>query len=266
MAKWKPSVGDKFTYERIQRGGYYTPGQHRDTGSRRDTIVMEIVQSDTMYDSLHSVVAVEGWSQGYFFFSRGFDSLSDHSFAVSTLPIAYNEFDLHSDFSQSRDSQALIGSHHLTAYRSNYQRGIFMAAVNSQNAIYSPQIRWFTYLDNSTDGIHGPSDLTIDEFESESLLVASSLGVNASPALENNDFTVYVNGGLLHVSFLNVASDQISFGLMDPLGRPVRSWQLAANDGPREISLNVADVPSGVYFLRLRGGGLDEVKRVAIIH
>ena len=32
------------------------------------------------------------------------------------------------------------------------------------------------------------------------------------------------------------------------------------------ITLNVADVPSGVYFLRVTAGGVEEVKRVCIAH
>jgi hypothetical protein len=266
MAKWKPNVGDKFTYERLKSGGSYTPGEHRDTGSYRDTIVMEIVQSDTMYDSTHSVVAVEGGPHRYYYYHPGHDSVSNHSFGIITYPFDYSQNGFGFDFSNGADSQVVVGSHRLTAYRDFVERGVMMAATNSQTALYSPELRWFTYFDNSTYGIEGPSDLTIDQFESETLIFASSLGVYEPPGPSNNDFSICISGALMQISILKFEASHVSLDLLDPLGRPVRSWQLAASDGPREITLNVADVPSGVYFVRLQGGGVDEVKRVAIIH
>ena len=50
------------------------------------------------------------------------------------------------------------------------------------------------------------------------------------------------------------------------LGRSIRSWQLEVAAGESQVHLNVADVPSGVYFLRVSGTGVEEVKRVCIAH
>ncbi|MDP4198014.1 MAG: hypothetical protein Q8922_01135 [Bacteroidota bacterium] len=36
--------------------------------------------------------------------------------------------------------------------------------------------------------------------------------------------------------------------------------------GPRQITLNVADVPSGMYFLRLSAPGIEQVQKVCIAH
>jgi hypothetical protein len=47
---------------------------------------------------------------------------------------------------------------------------------------------------------------------------------------------------------------------------PIRSWQMPVETGERRITLNVADVPSGVYFLRVTAGAVEEVKGVCIAH
>ena len=53
---------------------------------------------------------------------------------------------------------------------------------------------------------------------------------------------------------------------LDPIGRTVRSLQLPVDAGSQQISLNVADVPSGVYFLRISAPGVEEMRKVVIVH
>jgi hypothetical protein len=99
---------------------------------------------------------------------------------------------------------------------------------------------------------------------SMTLLAATKIDASV-PLSECGAFNAAQDGRLLRISIYKFDSER-DLTLLDPLGRPVRSWQLTASDGPREITLNVADVPSGVYFLRLSGNGVDEVRRVAIVH
>ena len=73
---------------------------------------------------------------------------------------------------------------------------------------------------------------------------------------------VFSNGGLLQLANMEASA----IALTDLVGRTIRTWQFPRFDVPREITLNVADVPSGVYFLRVTGGGVDEVKKVCITH
>jgi hypothetical protein len=132
-------------------------------------------------------------------------------------------------------------------------------------ASYSPELRWFVSRSRSVGTPSYTSDYSIWK-EDRSLVTVFTAGV-AKPTTngkENLRVSEAPNSLTLHLLCLQVPNFMIS--LLDPLGRPIRSWQLAASDGPREITLNVADVPSGVYFVRLQGGGVDEVKRVAIIH
>lgn len=265
MAKWKPNVGDKFTYD--VRHSWNNISGKPDTGSSRDTIVMEIVRTDTAYDSIHtSVVAVEGDAQRYFDFHSAGDTASAHAVAFITLPFDYSRTDAYAaNFTSSHDSQFVIGSKSVTGYQEIVQRGYQMAALLQQKVIYSPDIRWFLYFENTVDG-NAYANVILHEFTSETLIMASSLGVSSSLASAGDDFTVGASGSLLYLTLLKSEAINSSLVLLDPLGRPVRSWQLAASDSPREITLNVADVPSGVYFLRLHGDEVDEVRKVAIVH
>jgi hypothetical protein len=260
MAKWKPNVGDKFTYYHQQSWSDGAEG-NRNTGHGSDTVVMEVVrtdtvimevnQTDTSVDTVYrSAVPVEGAPKRYFYFAAGRDTMSSHSFGIMSIPFNPDQGDFRFDFSRSADSEIVVGSNHLTAYRDAETRPYMWLASLSQKALYSPELRWFLYLDNSTYG-NVYAHYWVDDYSSYTLIAASTLGVATSTT--DNGFAHWSRGTLLHLILAESIVDQKSMSLLDPLGRPVRSWQLAASDGPREISLNVADVPSGVYFLRLQG-------------
>ena len=73
-------------------------------------------------------------------------------------------------------------------------------------------------------------------------------------------------GNVLGLEMALGAARSILVGLIDPLGRPIHSWPLEVSAGETQVHLNVADVPSGVYFLRVSAAGMEEVRKVVIVH
>ncbi|MEF8794850.1 MAG: T9SS type A sorting domain-containing protein [Salinivenus sp.] len=57
----------------------------------------------------------------------------------------------------------------------------------------------------------------------------------------------------------------VTLRLYDTLGRQVRSMTVAAEAGRHEVQLDVQDLASGVYFLRLQGGDTVRARRLTVV-
>lgn len=88
------------------------------------------------------------------------------------------------------------------------------------------------------------------------------LSIN-KPAFEKY-FSVYPNpaADVLNVSYFGSWSAAMNVTLVDNVGRTVRTW----NTRDYQFSLNLQDVPAGVYFLHLQGDGGVAVKRIVVQH
>jgi hypothetical protein len=145
----------------------------------------------------------------------------------------------------------------------NYQgSGPWHSAVMN----FSPELGWFV----SMQGCNAQLDLqTALDYENwyVNLISATKVerGVESYPSASAVSFLKY-QSNLLEFNYYGTANGHSICRLLDPLGRPIQSWQMPIESGERQIALNVADVPSGVYFLRVSGDGIDEVKKVAIVH
>ncbi len=278
LAKWKPSVGDKFmySYENGYVGG--RDGRIRDSSYQRDTLIVEILKTDTTIDSLHHFVVAAQYShrsgstyfdssEQLFYFHTGKDSSSAHSLAIDNNPVFHHapwEFDY--DFSTSRDSQITLGARQLTAYSFDSTAHVPFAVndvTNQEIAVYSPELRWFVYSSSYTSGYWTFHEWSTDS-SSSTLLSASTLIVDDPKT--TTDFIVSLTESSLSFRLPKIDVREQSISLLDLLGRPIRSWQMPMEAGERCITLNVADVPNGVYFLRVSAEGVDEIKKVCIAH
>jgi hypothetical protein len=237
--------------------------------------MMVILQNDSIFigDTSWRVVIVKDTynnnaspsSLQSFYFHVGRDSNSTHSLMIdendrgsAPPPFAY-------DFSDSRDSQTEYGSKQITAYRFDSAvtvPGLVQNGMSSQVAVYSPDLRWFLYRSDASSSY--PNIGVWSDYNSSTTLLSANLSrVDDSPS-DAPEFLVQYQGTSLQI--LLDTWEPLALALLDPLGRSVRSWQVPVDSGERQITLNIADVPSGMYFLRVSGTGIDEVKKVAISH
>ncbi|HZK76389.1 MAG TPA: hypothetical protein VFD13_05715 [Candidatus Kapabacteria bacterium] len=280
MAQWKPSVGDRFVYLMHSQFVNYWHGLPNGTSNYVDTFYEEIVNTDSNYDSTHQHVVVtrEYFPKDttpltlFYDFHAGRNSGSIHPFAITegdTLCTKCGNADY--DFSIASDTEIAFDSTLLNAYFSQYdtttaqQNGLsdYLGSI----AIYSPQLRWFCFF-SSSDNEPPPDETYTGTSGNSTLLFASNFQskVDELPLNSPVDVTVDQTGNLLSLMLWRSGWEHSSISLLDPLGRSIRSWQLPVGAGERQITLNIADVPSGVYFLRVSGEGIDEVKKVCITH
>ena len=81
----------------------------------------------------------------------------------------------------------------------------------------------------------------------------------------NSSFDVLSRDGALLLT-LHSNNSATAVQLVDPLGRIVRAWEIPIGAGDEHVTVNVADVASGVYFLRVSAAGMEEVRKVVILH
>jgi hypothetical protein len=263
MAKWKPNVGDKFI---CTVSHYSWCGDWKCEGL--DTVMFEV--KDTAFNGnnqFKNAVLALTTPIGLHFTMYAW---GPNGYAGTPETLSYPDTTILSLPSSTKAVTSFIGyrpeSHvWLTTLTFEHDSSVVFqgrtySARYAQQGLFAPEIGWFLSLSGYDGGGTCWSYCTkVDWYLS--LLAAIKL-YDAVPAAITSNAQIIANEGMLLFRNVN-ASD---FTLSDLLGRPVRSWQFAASDGPREITLNVADVPSGVYFLRLQGDGVDEVKRVAVIH
>jgi hypothetical protein len=277
MAKWMPNVGDKFVYDRHSWYLVSHLGAHQDTTFVNDTLTIEIVRTDSILvsdASWHVVVAKDSSSnsripnQQSFYFHVDPVSNSIHPLKINDRPPdpSSSFFFFPYDFSNCSDSQATFGVRQITALRFDSSTETHGAPVDMcrRTAVYSPEVRWFLYL--SEYDFSNFTLSTSQESNSTLALIFSSLLSVDAPLNNIELFSVSSNGVSINVLLRIILQNNPVLTLLDPLGRPIRSWQMPVEAGERRITLNVADVPSGVYFLRVSDGRVDEVKRVCITH
>ncbi len=81
-----------------------------------------------------------------------------------------------------------------------------------------------------------------------------------------SQFSLSDIAGIVSLDLPNSLACRCTIQLLDPLARPIRAWSLDVAAGESQVHLNVADVPSGVYFLRVSAAGMEEVRKVVIAH
>ncbi len=256
MAKWKPNVGDRFTYLYHEETDQYSHGREVGSTNSGYYLTYVIIKTDSNFDSTHSsvVVAVNGTDTTLYSYQLSHDSTSPLPIIIETGPSFSSVY----DFSNSKSFKLPFSQDTLTFYYDS------VAHIS-----YSPDLRWFLYSDgNSTSGDPGPLGnytVTTWEYYLDSVTTA---GVSSPVASIGNEFirTAEENNNLLLIDVVSGKSFHPNFQLLDLLGRPIRSWQLPVDAGERQITLNVADVPSGVYFLRVSAPGVEEIRKVVIVH
>jgi len=262
-----PNVGDVFVYA----GNYaYQSNGNSEKGESTDTIRIDSV--DIFIDSLHPHTVLyytnrSIYAQGYYFANR--------DTAQSTFPFAVGS----SEGSMLMSGNFVIDYSHAQPSIDSFQSDTLDVMTSSQSladsigpelissqtysATYSPRLRWFTSESyqsyNSTNGDN--SDWNINLVA----VITPSSGVKHETASASSVLFVS-DEGILHALIEIPMTNETKFSLLDPLGRPIRTWQMPVDAGERQITLNVADVPSGVYFLRISTPGVEEMRKVVIVH
>jgi hypothetical protein len=283
LRQWMPNVGDKFIYlEHSDEIEYWHGVQNGFIFSSIDTLYMEIVSIDSNYDSTHAhVVVVREFGVGqylrsdtttvFYYFHAGSDSGSLHPFATTVG----NSFcsscnDDNYDFSIAADTEITFGANQLSAFSFQYDSivnsGGTFGSISS-SAIYSPQLHWFCYL-ISSDNEPPPDETYTESSDTISLLYASNFQskVEELPTDGTHEVIVNQSGNLLNLTLGSSGWEPSAISLLDLLGRPIRSWLVPVDAGERQISLNVADVQSGVYFLQVSAPGVEEMRKLVIVH
>lgn len=91
-----------------------------------------------------------------------------------------------------------------------------------------------------------------------------NLGVN-DPVVDEGVFSVYPNPATNEISvrFDFAESEKISFDLLDPLGKKIRSVSPANySPGENKITIDMAQLPPGIYFVQISSGENSVVKKV----
>ena len=260
MAQWKPSVGDRFE---CQVSDYSYCGDWECSGL--DTVLFEII--DTAFDagSQHSnavlaTTSAIGLHLTYSVWGNGWESSEvDHEYSDTTLVASSGPRMIETSFNGYN-----VGYQSWTQLLFNYDTSVIFqgrsyAASYAGGAAFLPTLGWFLSLAGYES--NGPcTSQCLEETWTLSLISASKVH-SIVQSESHSKMRLLAKGGLLQLE--NVEASNIT--LMDLLGRVVNSWQFPLS-GPREITLNVADVPTGIYFLRISGKGMDEVKKVCIAH
>ena len=264
LRKWMPNVGDVFIY-----WDHYSFQTNSGSGSKgisstTDTVTINGV--DIFIDSLHQhTVTTSGRN---FYFGARYSNGSNYPFAVgSSEGSVLRSADFVIDFSQASPTignfildtmEVIDGSQSLAD-----SMGAELLFSQSYSETYSTRLRWFaaeSYASNdATDGSNASWSLTLIA------AVTSTSGVKSTQDA-GSSLVLTQDGNFLQVLIDLPSASHQNFSLLDPLGRPIRSWQMPVDAGERQITLNVADVPSGVYFLRISAPGMEEMRKVVIVH
>lgn len=68
------------------------------------------------------------------------------------------------------------------------------------------------------------------------------------------------------VRFAVPERQKVTLEMYDVLGRRVQTVVSGEQEGRREVQVNVSDLPSGVYFLRLQAEGMVKTERMTVVH
>ena len=260
MSKWKPKVGERFTYHIHNHLDTYSQGIIVASNDTYSDGTDTIVAIDSNVDVSHpSVVVTVGYSghQLYWFHSSSDSTAPGLPLIIELAKTPSVRF----DFSKSSSTSAKFGLQTLTLYSGDDGTTVME---------YAPELRWFYSLHSIVENmqVSGPAktgyltDYTYT-LTSAALSVASSqqLGVSAIRNISTDE-----HAKLLDLDIMLESAHQMRCQLLDPLARPIRSWSLDVAAGESQVHLNVTDVPSGVYFLRVSAAGMEQVRKVVIVH
>ncbi len=260
-------MGDRFIYAgnyANQSNGNSTRGEINDT--------MRIDSIDIFQDTIHPHTVLyysnsSIYAQGYYFANRD-TTQSTFPFAVGSSEgsmlmsgdfiIDYSHAQPRIDSFQSDTMEVITGSQSFTD-------SIGSELITSQTyySTYSPRLRWFTSESyqsyNSTNGDNSHWNINLIAAITPSSAVKNETAEATSVLLVPDD-------GFFHTLVEIPMSNEVKFSILDLLGRPIHSWQMSVNAGSQQISLNVTDVSSGVYFLQISAPGLEEMRKVVIVH
>ncbi len=259
MAKWKPNVGNKFICAISHSSSC---GDYQCAGI--DTVSFQIIDTSYNSDNQHQdavFAATTVLAPHYTFYSWGSGWGSTpvvHPYSDTTLMALTQPHLLETSFQGytdgyhnwsrilfDRDSSLMFDGQSYTA-----------AYESASGTLFLPTIGWFFSLSGYGGVCTG---YCTHETWTLSLIAASKTNSSVQADPQANSYLMS-GGGLLRL--VNVEANNIT--LSDLLARPIRSWQMPIDPGPRQITLNVADVPSGVYFLKLTAPGVEEVRKVCI--
>ncbi|GEM_PF-2403608 len=274
LRKWMPNVGDTFFYQQKHHVHYATLYDISDDDTMK--LIIDSIKSSSDTTPIDLVFAHHvdkmGDGENSFWFTPADSIISDHSFVIISDEVGYwsratNGAQCeHFDFSKSQQFEDTIMGQPISSYSSGWCQPLCFSGIGSINcmATYSRDLRWFLSFqgwDTGTINYAHPSTYSDEEWTDNLLYVIEP---NSSVKQESiSHFSCSFSDGFL--SLTGVPSLSI-VAMIDPLGRIIHSWQLPKGDRGRQISLNVTDVPSGMYFLRVLGTGFDEVKKVMITH
>ena len=78
---------------------------------------------------------------------------------------------------------------------------------------------------------------------------------DAVPALNlNNELVVYPNPakGKINIDCMNTSSEKVGISLISAGGKRMLTESFSVLPGQNTMSLNIEDIPSGIYFIRLK--------------
>ena len=276
MAQWKPSVGDKFVYYETWEDGSYWHGAPYSVTSGNDTLTMKILNTDSAYsDSFQHVVTVQNSSaqrkiinKSLYYYHPGKNLSSAHPFAIDIGYTLCSSCVISYDFSIAVDTQVTYGASPLKVFAFEHDSEINgnPNAYRNAAAQFSKAFKWL-YSTNSSDYEPGQDPYYNGSFGSITLISAITVlsAVEQQPAHGYAPMTITQSANYLTITSFDTGGRVFTISLLDPLARAIRSWQIPAGTGAERITLNIADVPSGIYFLKLEGQGIGEVKKLALL-
>ncbi len=284
LRQWMPNVGDRF----LCAFEYYCPCGEDQELFGSDTVLFTVIAEESL-DSLHSDVIVTKNEDiaSHFRHSGQIPSPSDTVNPTHFSDTSYIAFEPPSILQSSITTGTLaphdsmwayvlnVGNDTTAMYQGDTLSSVLLATAPANYGNPSPwydswmnfvpALGWFADLGGRNMQADPATALDQENWSGELILYSKPLR-SVAPNSIDAGIIVSQAPGWLNLKFPASFSERFSTTLLDPLGRAIRSWQMPVEAGGREITLNVADVPSGVYFLRISGAGIQELKKVWIAH
>ena len=132
-----------------------------------------------------------------------------------------------------------------------------------QFKLYRPQSKEETDLEVAFD----PTLPNMGLFKNQGLSAVKSLTLNAAGIVETNGITCQVFPNPSHGNFsltINSWPEKLQISVLDIKGQIIRMFEPGKKLNGSAFGINLTDLPKGVYFLKLTGDGLFEMKKIVI--
>jgi hypothetical protein len=132
-----------------------------------------------------------------------------------------------------------------------------------QFKIYRPQSNEEIEMEITFD----PTLPNMSLFENQGLSAVKSITLKPAEILENTGITSDIYPNPSHGNFsLSMSSwpENLQIHLMDASSRIIKTFKPGTKLNGETFRLNLTDLPKGVYFLKLNGDGLFEMKKIVI--